>query len=744
MADISMMTKPPYPMIGEVCQLMTGAFDTKSTDASLRKKLDRLAREGDFDWSLRSRIIEELLIQPLRKFDSEFASFVESFVAFVINQHIEMLLRLALDTMSRDEAAPLLIETTYAAHVAAFLGSLRDRFDGPDLGGFFIQNANPIDVVFGWAEKSLELDVARVVFPDDKQKRDDIARWRRGDTIPDFFASIIPLVRTLREKRPNRENQIALFSKWLVTARALTWLEREMHGAGYGSLLDLVHNELLLNVPARDIGVILSIANIKAGERYSELMRCGIFLLNSWLTRTQSKGAGDLADARSEIDRFTVLTDECAPDGRTRYFLDWCEGRWLVLCGREEKALEFYVRAVNGALYRAGANQRQILEEGMALAAYLKKKSLLKRLKHRALAMGLFSGLFSELPEKSEVVSDWEVEQLAQAFGMLFPTHARFPEVPKPNIKIALPFLAFDQTVVDHIKPIEADPNRVISIPMLDGTKFRRPQLIWYASEGRSDDVRRLLNAGADVNKPDEQGGSALLNALQYAENTGQRDVLDQLLNCLHKKETLNRMTAKKRLSPLYLAILLGQPDVVARLLEMGATADQPASYPPQTPLYVCTSRFGLFHPELVKKELLQRMAFPSIESLEILRRYGGGIAGVWGRRPIIDPENPRHATLLNDALDAQIQKVTQVPRENLVEIVKLLLAHDADPNRKHAWPGPGRTPLMVAAENNAADVFRLMVDAGGNPSLRDDQGNDSLVIAREFASREVLTYLRK
>jgi hypothetical protein len=76
-------TKPPYPSLGEIIQLLATAFGTKSANAEIRKKLDRLAREGDFDWSLPSQTVDELLLKPLDEFDPDYSEFVGDFVNFI-------------------------------------------------------------------------------------------------------------------------------------------------------------------------------------------------------------------------------------------------------------------------------------------------------------------------------------------------------------------------------------------------------------------------------------------------------------------------------------------------------------------------------------------------------------------------------------------------------------------------------------------------------------------------------------
>lgn len=745
MTDPIAQPATPYPTIGEICQLVAEAFDTKSFDPKMRKKLDRLAREGDFDWSLRSEIIETLVTKPLgKRLGREFADFIGRSAQFFLDEHIRLVTQVPADALIRGEVVSLLIEHADAGTLALTLTNLHKRIGGPDIHSLLRHGDNPINAVFVWAEDVLKLDVPKTAFPDNKQKRDEIARWRRGKTLPGFYSSISPLIADLKKKLGEKEHRVLLFGKWLVVARALAWAERKSGKAEYGALLDLVRREMKQGCPPRDIGALLSRANIAAAERLTELKRCGLWLLDDGLTRLHPKAQGDQAATREEINRFAALTEKDASDGRTRYFLDWCEARWRVLSGDEEKALAYYERAANGALYRAGSNQAEILKEALALAGYLRHMPAIKRLKHRAVAFGFFSDGFAYLPEKPGIVADWEVDQFAQAFRRMFPPQCRFVEAAIRKGRSALPFRMIDAAAIKDIKPDLSHPDRVISIPTWDGEKYRRPQLIWFASEGRADEVRQLLEAGADVDISDEQGGSALLCALQHAKDTGHRGALDLLLQFPHVKETLERTTKKKRLSPLYLAVLIGDFGIVARLLAMGADADLLVSDPPQTPLYVCAERFGLLRRDAVKQQFLSRMEAPSQGDKEIMRRYLGGMAGVFGDQiPRPDPTNPRHAAILSEVANAMIRG-SQLPYENLLKIMQLLLDHGADPNCAHARPAPGRTPLMVAVENDAVEAVRLLLKAGGNPFQQDAQGYDALALARGFESRNVLNLLKE
>lgn len=742
MTDVAPFAKPPYPMIGELCRLVARAFDTKAADPEAAKKLDRLAREGDFDWSLSEHIKEKLILKPLRKMDDEFALFVQKRLRLLLHKHLGLISAIRLDALSREEAFPLLLELTGATCVAAFIISLKDSAEGPDLGDFLNRESIPLNVVFQWAEAKLGLEVGKIAFADDKQKRDEIARWRRGETLPDFFGSVLPLIRDLKFRCPEKASQISQFAQWVVTARALAWLKREADEAGYTNFWQLVRQQILLNCPERDIEIRLSEANNLAGDRLSELSTHGLLLREKYLKRTQKKALGDMRAAREELERFVEITEKLAPDGRTRYLLDWCEGRWHVLAGKEAEALTYYERSADHALYRAGPVGKEILEEALSLAAHLRNRPAIKRLKHRALTMGLFSTVAAELPEVTSGLADWEVEPIAQTFPLKFPAHGRFPEAPERPDTWTRPLIpATHLANTDKIKPDLKRPNRVIGIP---GSGRRMPQLIWFASEDKADEVLSLLEAGANIDIAGDQGGSALLNALQCTDNGRGRKALDLLLGQPHKSETLDRLTKRKRLSPLYQAVLLGDPDVVAKLLAMGATADQAASFPPQTPLYVCAGRFGLYRSSPnITMTMRERFRNPSPEDREVLRRFMGGMVGVMGQDiPSLEAMSARYQKIFEKVGQHLIEKATQQPRESFAAITGLLLTHGADPNRKHPWPGPGRTPLMVAAENNALDAFKLMLNAGGDPYLKDDQGNDCTVIARGFGSRDVQDFL--
>src|SRR5207302_248136 len=115
--------------------------------------------------------------------------------------------------------------------------------------------------------------------------------------------------------------------------------------------------------------------------------------------------------------------ETCDPEGHGHYHLQWLEARWHVLSGKLPAALHHYERAIGLASYRAGAQEKALVEEALSVAAQLKSMPALKRLKQRGVWFGLFVA-----PPGASVVEGWELEQMAAQFARLFPAEGRFPQ----------------------------------------------------------------------------------------------------------------------------------------------------------------------------------------------------------------------------------------------------------------------------------------------------------------------------
>lgn len=739
--DVAM---PPYPRLGEIYNALAQALDTKPKD----RDVARLAREGDFDWSRLANLREKLILAPLRRYvgDEAFVHELDRFILHVHANYLGMVSKISLDGMNRDEALPILTEHYFAPQTVGFLDAIWTE-DAPDSSSFLSPEEYPLEVVFNWADPGGSRVLAKAAFPETSDlaldNREKVTRWADGTQLPDL-ASLKLFVDALAKNGTDAQKRKApALLKWLLLARALTWFERQAHPLHLKQFLQWHINR---GHREWDIGRILSLAAIEAGKKL-EVLKEPFGKLYISLTLTKPKTDGDRAKAEAELTDFAKRLEMHDSEGRSRYALEWYRGRWHILSGEYEEALEHYRLAVTHSAYRAGEMWKEIVAEAMALAGYVgNAKPFLKQLKHQAIALGLFV----EPGEDNAVVEDWELEDLRKRFQHIFPRQGRFVEVEQPDDDVgALPFLMYDRESLAGREPNYRKPDQVATVLTIDNQVRRWSQLSLYATFGSLDVVKKLLEKGASVDALDNSDGSALLGAIQRAADSNEREVLDLLLTYSHSKATLNQRTARKRLTPLIRAIDYGEPDVVAKLLAMGADANLRGHVDDQTPLYLCTRNMG----GLRAASSLRQMLLESISSdqdlvlRETLRRYGVGVAGVFGdKRSVFDAmRNPVGHEIFGKVVDLIIEEfIGRHTAAKQLQIAEHLLAHGANPNASHSYPAAGRTPLMLAVENDSPEAVELLMRHGGDPFIRDASGHDCRVIARGFKSGNVVKHFQR
>ncbi len=731
---------PPYPRIGELYRAVAGALDTKAQN----RKVDRLAREGEFDWSLLSELSDELINAPLGKYiDADFGSFMRNHLDHACHEYLGLVSAVPLDSLNRAEAMPLLVEHYFSPLGAMLIYEFKKEFGGPNLMRFLDADEHPIRVVVKWFEDESQISIAKQAFPQstdtDKSYRETFHRWINGTQIPDLLSIKLLSDKLLEKVSSEKKNAVLNMCRWMLLARALLWLESKPSIP----FRNFMRRYLLLGMPAIDTGQILFRAMHDAGTRY-EPLKLPAGSLYEKLNRTTEKSLGERHKTKAELDDLVALTEELDFDGRTHFLIEWLHGRWHALSGMFEEAMACYERAVDLGNYRAGANQKEIVKEALAIAAHIKRKTALNRLKHLAVAFQLF-----EEPSDSDVIQDWEIEQFQQQFYRLFPAQGRFPEALSSDDDVEpLPILVMSQEEMDRIRPDLTNPERRRTISFPSGQKRRWHQLRLFASFGRAEEVEVLLKHGACVNQLDDSGASALLTAIQYANDKGDRKALDLLLRNKHETETLNSQTDKKKLTPLICAVEYGEPDVVERILDLGATADIEGNYPSRTPLYLCIETIGaLRNPNLIYQRMYTSLMEDNDRVMqEIRRRENISIGGVYGEGKNIQAllANPRNLEWANELCIAMANDfISRHSEEKLVKIAELLLKKGANPNFPHQYPESGRTPLMLAAESNSVKTFDLMMRYGGYPYQTDSSGQNCIRIAFAFRSAEIMHYLR-
>lgn len=721
---------PPYPRFGECISVLAGALDISKAGSDV----GRLAREGDFDWEKLDAVVDELLVDGCAWVIGEAAHrLLAPWLADVRRAYTQVVLKVPLDAVGRSDALPVLVEKFFAPAAATLLRQVEAAMPGPDLTRLLAEAESPVRVAIEWLDGQVGSPVEKLVFPAssgaDRVEQEKIRKWRAGIDIP--AAQSIKLLSKQLEERGELAERSAV---WILLAAALARLERTW-GA---PLRPLISAHLEGDGPdPQSLDSSFSEMVQRVGHDWPELAVPGRKL---WfdLQRTTQKSVGDRDHTWLAIEALERAASQSDPDGRTAYHYEWMKARWHVLSGQYQEALPCYDKAFELACYRAGHQIKDLISEASCIAALLAKKPLLKRLKHVGIALGLF-----RRPEGSAVLEDWEVDQFAQQLPLVFPPQGRFVEVPGDLAMDPLPgFLMIDKQSLSKMQPDLRDVGRIRAVHFASGKVRRWPQLRLFASFGRHEEVKRLLDAGACVDDLDSSGGSALLCAIQHAEATGERAALDLLLARPHQVATLNASTSRKRWTPLMCAIDLGEPDVVEALIAQGIDVEQKALTDSQSPLYYVVSQlFYKRNPAYMLKFLSQKMMEEPDDVLQdTLRRFGVGMAGTFGSSVSAPRSHPElvivAAKLLTDS-HASRHSVSK-----LMRIAELLLQAGANPNAPQKYPVPGRTPLMLAAESDLPALFSLMLDHGGDTLRPDSMGQNCAQIARSFGARQVLQLL--
>lgn len=272
----SCSSQPPYPRLGECYRLLARALDTKSGN----RDVDRLAREGDFDWQLIPQLRQEFISDPLaQRVNKEFSDFMVAVVDAFHVQYVHVVKTLQMDALTRSQSLPALITYLYAPYAASFILEMHKAIPSPPIVALLDTGRYPVDVVIDWLESELGIEpkqLGRRLYPDstglNKNGRQDLQRWRTGIQLPSLN-SITLITRELLHHYPRRPHLIKAAGEWLMTARMLSYLADE--ASVYVDLRSLMLREVLGNIPNDDIGWILSTLNIKGPSTNARSLRAG-------------------------------------------------------------------------------------------------------------------------------------------------------------------------------------------------------------------------------------------------------------------------------------------------------------------------------------------------------------------------------------------------------------------------------------------------------------------------------------
>lgn len=742
----------PYPTPFEMLRYLLRSFDFKLSQKD-KKRLDDMTAKRVYDPREFDIALEQYLSNVANKYIGHKAAdqISKLFAQFMSNYLYNVAGALPADGLNRASVLDVLIKTEIKDRVIDFAVAFHNEFGGPHPSFWFSSDSVSVDALFAWLsnnESHWDDYLANI----DKERRDMIAAWRKGDDLPSAQSlHLLSQPTTPNEYSPSSINW-ELIKPLLFLARSFDFIKRDQNGR------ELVNESRLALWGAEseaDIGKEIRL--IQRGLLQSlGPAESLIAKLQFELRRTVEKT--DPKRYRRIIEEVRDLINASEKLQHTDYWIDWHDARWHVFSGELNAANDLYKNAFEKAIFTAGENQKYIVEEAIVVASSQSKpdKIFLKQLKWVQINFGYdIPSISKSTPSQkvSDTIEDWEIDLWRSSFNDIFPKSGYFPEagyVSEP--KVRGPLLFSDPS---DIKPDYRHPNRTIKV----GETWQRamPQLVWFALNENIEVCKKLIDLGADVNVQSEVGDTAVLLALEALNVTEVpwRSLKDELFTLIteknHTPETLNTRTQKKRLLPIISAIQTGRPDIVKKILELGADPNGRGLTDEQTALNVCIKLIGILKdPEGFWKVQNEMNITPEV--LDSIRRHSSGLSGftLKHQENFLDNSNNdelfKECSLLIKKLMTEriLEKMTI---SSMREIATLLISYGADVNAEHLSPLKGYTPLMLAVELDERKIFDAMLVAGGDINKkyidpRTGREVSLLDIANYFDSKNVIQSL--
>jgi ankyrin repeat protein len=263
------------------------------------------------------------------------------------------------------------------------------------------------------------------------------------------------------------------------------------------------------------------------------------------------------------------------------------------------------------------------------------------------------------------------------------------------------------------------------------------------ARTGNASAVRLLLSRGADVNAKDARHGqTALMWAVEQGHLEATRALIEQGADL--------RARSAGGFTPLLFAAQRGHIDVVRVLLAAGADVNDPTPPPAYIEAFDSTNlgmRRSLARPDAPPggtTPLMMAAASGHEEVALLLLERGADPKAVDANGTTALHYAPLQGMVML-VRDTQAIKIGDVvPRRNMIELTKALLARGADPNarlsrstaRNLTFEINGATPLFIATQSLDVPLMRVLLDHGADPLIPTGQGTTTLMLAAGLGTR--------
>lgn len=695
----------PLPYIGELLEFIIRNFShiSDKTNGKLRKNLSRY-KSGELCPPVEAKILLEKHL-PKAFQDTETGKGIFEFFVTSTSLYADFVTRINFADLPASYARQILTEHYVPIILKAFPGQ---AFSSArvDINKIFKTPTDATKAVWlaylaqrGMTASGLAAELSKNIGADEKHYYDNIQNWIKGE--PMTVRSIIAI---LELGDPYHD-----FALSLLCANAYRTYRKE-HPAHHvddithnpqGYLDDKFSSEFIDNFQNAAFNQGVKAGDIAVNqESLDEQRNYAAFrdYVYNLVDPAREKSPDIFAEAYSQVKYIESESEDLSQNWELCVLL----GMFYVQADQHKRALIILSKACDNQIYRNGPAVKSILEYLLVIAAYNKDRKLLGKWRGWANSLGV----------------EIDIRHPEMQFYKTFPPENYFPNVDKnPHyIKrhkaMRVGFLLSSDW--QDRAPDLRNPNRKVkgfgSVPS--------PQMSIFANTNQPHKVIELLDARADPNQLCENYGSALLNAIQAKSS----ECIEMLLPVTNAS-VLNTQSRYTKRTCLIVAVENGDPAVVRKLLDAGADVELRGEND-NTPLFVAVGNFignlDEKHIPLVINEATLNAHLPFKRSSSPFKETQLAEARSEIASLLMVPEYKK----LWDEMVAYHRKNGADP-VNAVEIISILLAHDADPNSKHMH---GFTPFLHAAENGHKEVFFKLLNAGGKIREKDVSGQTILL----------------
>jgi ankyrin repeat protein len=697
------MNQKPFPTPVEIIRYTAKAFDIKNSNKELDDKSSEIMHPKQIN-----TLIDSAIQDPLDKYMGEHDSKqIAKILQKVIESYTQFVGNYGMSELNRKQVMEIFCKSAESIEVVKKVFDILYKNINYPLPNIISQSGeSTMQITLDWLDENIDnwKGYYKNLSIENKNK---ITSWKKSKHLP-TSSSITNIVNDKDADSLLKETDLPKIKFVLLLTRLVDFIKKDTNGANIFALTD--------KKSFQEDSVELIRKSRKAFAECSHIFN-NVFNV---LYKQENKTKQDKEDALRDIK---ILKKYCKNDPLKgmQFSMYRLHALWNVFSGDLKEANKLYKKSFEKAIFIAGPTLKRLINEALMVASSLDKpdKVFIKKLRFAQILFhydveSIIEG--DTIKNADSVIDDSDIERYKVGFNRIF-AKERFFDGCSATLKN--PAQIGHISMSDRIKPDYSNPSKQITA---GNPPKKQSQLSWLITQYNYEAVKKLINKKADVNSLSSSLDSPITMALQKIavfhygivnEPKVRDDFYKLIVEQKHTKKTINQATLKRKITPFIFAVQTGRPDVVEKLLSMGADVNQRALTENTTPLMLCIRCV-----DVIKNPLKSMQDFKH-DTPEKISSFRANSCGAYGmsleeNKAFLESlkHNPEVQRMQNKHIEI-IQKYTDV--DKIRECVRILIKAGANVNAQDYTGLKGYTPLMLVAEINDDELFQLMLDNGGD-----------------------------